>query len=273
MKTIQTITQIQEFHQQCQQQNKTIALVPTMGGLHAGHFALIKQAKKLADVVIISIFVNPNQFGKNEDLATYPGTLSQDTDLLADFPVDVIFSPSVSEIYPLADPFTLVAPSIANTLCGKSRPVFFHGITLVVLKLLLAIKPDFAIFGQKDYQQTFLIKKLTQEFFIPTQIIDIPTVRDPDGLAISTRNQYLTATQRKIAPKFYQIINNITLNNVSILDAKQNAIAQLTKYFQVDYLEIVDTTTLLPCKVPVQKMRIIAALTLGEVRLIDNIAL
>lgn len=277
MQTIHSVVEIQQFAKSCGQQNKSIALVPTMGGLHKGHLSLVERAKKIADMVVVSIFVNPTQFGQNEDLATYPDTLAQDRRLLADDPVDVIFAPSVNEMYPLADGFSIVAPSIANKFCGNSRPVFFHGVSLAVLKLLLMVKPDYAIFGQKDYQQLHIIKQLVKEFYLSTQIIDNPTIRKKNGLALSTRNQYLDHKQHQIAPILYQVLLSVRQavrqKNQSLAVIRQIAIKELSQYFEVDYLVIVQADSLEALEKPTQNMRLMCAVVLGKIRLIDNIQL
>ena len=277
MKLIHNIAQMQQFCQDCQNNQQSIALVPTMGGLHRGHFTLIKKAKQWADVVIVSIFVNPVQFGNNEDLATYPGTLTEDRRLLSHYPVDIIFAPSVQSVYPLTENFQIIAPNIANQLCGASRPVFFHGISLVVLKLLLITGANFAIFGQKDYQQLHIISQLIKDFYLKTKMISIKTVRDKDGLALSTRNQYLTPKQRAIAPLFYQTLQwaktQINGADTDLNAVKKQALGKLGKDFEVDYFELVAEQTLQPLQKPIKNMRLMSAVLLGKIRLIDNIKL
>lgn len=277
MEIILTTAEVQQFSQDYHSRGKTIAFVATMGGLHAGHFALVQKATQLADVVIVSIFVNPAQFGKNEDLATYPGILAEDKRLLADYNPNVIFTPSTQEIYPLSEGFKIVAPSIANTLCGHSRPVFFHGISLVVLKLLLITQADYAIFGEKDYQQLHIIRQLVADFFLATKIIVVPTVRNADGLAMSTRNQYLDKQQQQTASHLYRVLQKIKRlaqpQNLSITQLKQSTTNELSQYFTIDYVEIVQDKTLLPCEQYCDDMRLLSAVLLGKTRLIDNIRL
>ncbi len=273
MQTINTITNIKQWVKTIKAQGKTIALVPTMGGLHAGHLALVKRAKELADVVVVSIFVNPAQFSKNEDLATYPRNLAQDSELLANYSTDVIFIPDTKDIYPLDNGFKILAPSIANKWCGATRSQFFHGISLLVMKLFTLIQADFAIFGNKDYQQLHIIKKLVTDFLLNIKIIAIDTVRETDGLACSTRNEYLTTGARKIAPIFYKTLlnaKNMLLDNNDISSVKKYAINELKKYFIIEYFAIVDTNNLLECN-NYDNIVIISAVVLDKIRLIDNI--
>ncbi len=273
MQTINSIIDINKYLKTTKTQGKTIALVPTMGGLHAGHLALVKRAKELADVVIVSIFINPAQFGKNEDLTTYPRNLAEDSLLLADYSPDIIFTPSVKDIYPLADGFQMLAPSIANKYCGATRKMFFHGISLVMMKLLGLISPDFAIFANKDYQQLHIIKKLVLDFLLNTQIIAIDTIREKDGLACSTRNKYLTADARKIAPIFYKTLlhaKSMLLANNNTIAVKKYAINTLKKYFSVEYFVIVDANSLLECD-NYDNIVILSVVVLDKIRLIDNI--
>lgn len=274
MQTLTTIPDIQDWLNHQKAQGKTIALVPTMGGIHRGHFALIEAAKKVADIVIVSIFVNPTQFGENEDLATYPSMIEKDKRLLIEYDTDILWLPNEKDLYPLDESFQIKAPSIANQYCGVSRPVFFHGISLVVLKLLNIIVPHTAFFGEKDYQQLHIIKLLVKDFFLPTQIITVPTVREADGLAMSTRNQYLSHQQRQTAIKLYQILCWAKIQieqNQDILTTKNTAIKRLKSIFTFDYFEIIDSTTLQPVNQPIQNMYIITGVYLSKIRLIDNI--
>lgn len=191
---------------------QTIALVPTMGNLHDGHIELVKRAKASADIVVVSIFVNPTQFGVGEDLDSYPRTLEADTARLAAVGVDYIFAPSVSEMYPVMPPPTRVlAGNISQQLCGLSRPTHFDGVGLVVSKLFNIVQPNIAVFGLKDYQQLAIIRQLVRDLSYDIELIGAPIVRADDGLALSSRNQYLTATERQIAPTLHQEVDRLAM--------------------------------------------------------------
>jgi len=263
--------------------NKTIALVPTMGALHAGHISLIEVAKQHADRVICSIFVNPKQFGKNEDLESYPSTLQADCEALEQAGVDLVFIPTVQEMYPKGFQTCVSVAEISTYLCGHSRPGHFDGVTTVVSKLLLIVQPDTAIFGAKDFQQLLVIKQMVQDLNIPTNIISAPIQRAKDGLALSSRNQYLSPQDRKRAPLIYQTLQSTaqTLREGTPLDeALKNAAKALTKNgFVIDYIEARDATNLKPItgplyqkgETPPQSAQLLCAVKLGQTRLIDNI--
>lgn len=274
MQVIATTSGISDFVKQQKESQHSIAIVPTMGGLHKGHLALIASAISMADVVIVSLFVNPAQFGVNEDLDSYPANLAQDLALLHSYKIAAVFTPDIKDIYPLADSFAITAPDIANYWCGSSRPDFFHGISLVILKLLILINPDIAVFGKKDYQQLHIIKLLVKDFLLNIKVVGIDTIRESDGLACSTRNKYFDTKDRKIAPIFYQTIletKAMLLDNKSIIDVKKYAIDKLSKNFSVDYFAIINGDNLLECASVDNNMIIIAAVLLGKIRLIDNI--
>ena len=184
---------------------KIIGFVPTMGNLHEGHITLVRAAKKICDVVVVSIFVNPTQFGVGEDFDSYPRTLDQDSRVLAEAGCDIIFSPSVEQMYGTQPRLTHIrVEGITNALCGQSRPGHFDGVALVVTKLFNIVQPDYAFFGEKDYQQLAVIRQFVQDLNIPLEVIGVPIVRAEDGLALSSRNGYLSEEQRKIAPTIYQ---------------------------------------------------------------------
>ncbi|WP_169392641.1 MULTISPECIES: pantoate--beta-alanine ligase [Psychrobacter] len=265
---------------------KTIALVPTMGNLHEGHLELVRIAKTRADIVVVSIFVNPTQFGVGEDFDSYPRTLDDDVAKLARVGADLVFAPSVDEMYPVMPPPTQVLTGdIAKLLCGQSRPTHFDGVGIVVCKLFNIIAPNIAIFGQKDYQQLAIIKQLVLDLSYPIEIIAAPIIRADDGLALSSRNQYLTADERKIAPKLQQELQNLaeqlkdnsskkSLNE--LIDDSKTKLNQAG--FLVDYLEI-KSPTLAP--IASEKASnvfqndapivILVAAKLGRARLLDNL--
>lgn len=265
---------------------KIIALVPTMGNLHEGHLELVKIAKARADIVVVSIFVNPTQFGVGEDFDSYPRTLDDDVAKLASVGADLVFAPSVDEMYPvMPPPTTVLTGDIAKLLCGQSRPTHFDGVGIVVCKLFNIIAPNIAIFGQKDYQQLAIIKQIVRDLSYPIEIIAAPIIRADDGLALSSRNQYLTADERKIAPKLQQALQNLaeqlkdnsskkSLNE--LIDDSKTKLNQAG--FLVDYLEI-KSPTLAP--IASEKASnvfqndaaivVLVAAKLGRARLLDNL--
>jgi pantoate--beta-alanine ligase len=261
--------------------DKKIALVPTMGNLHDGHISLVKLAQEHADVVVVSIFVNPTQFGVGEDLDSYPRTLEADTQKLTEAGVDYIFAPSVEEMYPVMPPPTQVlAGAISQYLCGKSRPTHFDGVGIVVTKLFNIVQPNVAVFGKKDYQQLAIIKQLVRDLSYNIEIIGAPLVRAVDGLALSSRNQYLTETERQIAPMLNQHLSKLAqkLKNTPIANNQQlqalieDTIAQINNVgFRVDYLEVSNQDLSEITDFYGQKQWVIAvAAWLGKARLLDN---
>jgi pantoate--beta-alanine ligase len=241
------------------------ALVPTMGGLHAGHLSLIKIAKKYSDRVIVSIFVNPAQFALNEDFSTYPRVLDNDLILLKKEKVDLVFTPEVNDIYPDEIKKNINIGELDRILCSKTRPHFFTGVLQAVTRLFEIISPNYAIFGQKDYQQLKIIEKYSNN----VKIISAPIIREKDNLAMSTRNLYLTHKERQIAPKLYQIIYKLSEGKID----KNQAIQLLEKYFRIDYLEILDADNLKKISYNSGRIIILVAVFLGKNRLIDNIIL
>ena len=252
----------------------TIALVPTMGALHGGHLALIKKARQLAKVVIVSIYVNPLQFAPNEDFADYPRGLAQDCAMIDDV-ADVIFAPDDKTMYPQQQTITLSLPPLAAELCGRTRPGFFEGVAVAVCKLLNITRPDYAVFGKKDYQQWRLMEMMVQQLNIGTEVIACETVREKDGLALSSRNAYLTPAERKTAPLFYKSLQTAAAAIANGKDGKTEC-ARAQEHlsnagFTIDYLELRDAKTL--SLHPQKKAVITAASTLGKTRLLDNIEL
>lgn len=262
--------------------HNNIAFVPTMGNLHDGHIALVKLAKQHAQSVVTSIFVNPLQFGPNEDLANYPRTLEADCKKLEDAGADIVFIPSVTEMYPdfdgeqLNQTMTITAPPIASELCGASRPGHFSGVATVVMKLFNLVMPQVAVFGKKDFQQVFVIKELVRQFNLPIQIIAGDTVREPSGLAMSSRNGYLTPTQKAEAAQLHQclvgIVNAIKQGNTNFTDLTQVASHTLTQQgWLVDYISVRSANTLQPATNEDSELVVLIAAKLGNTRLIDNI--
>lgn len=261
------------------QGGKRIALVPTMGALHAGHASLITAAKELADTVVVSIFVNPTQFGKNEDFSIYPRTLEADTEIAMNAGAEVIYAPSASDMYPDGFSTNISAGKISTILCGKFRVGHFDGVATVVAKLLLRTMPHVAIFGMKDYQQLCVIDQVVRDLDIPTVIVAAPTLREADGLALSSRNRYLSEEERKTAPLLYKTLDQIAQDIKTdptphiITDILSKAISYLTEQgFKVEYLELCDGDSLNSISELKENARILVAAWLGKTRLIDNIA-
>lgn len=262
-----------------------IALVPTMGNLHAGHLELVKIAKQHADIVVVSIFVNPTQFGAGEDFDSYPRTLDEDVAKLATVDTDYVFAPSIEEMYPvLPPPTSVLAGAITTQLCGQSRPGHFDGVGIVVSKLFNIVQPDMAVFGQKDYQQLAIIKQLVRDLSYPIEIIGAPIVRAADGLALSSRNQYLSATEREVAPVIHQALQYLAKQLEKGEQSQQVVQSLLAETHQritdagfiIDYLDIKtdtlesltnDTVTF---NVENKSLMILVAAWLGRARLLDN---
>lgn len=277
MKIEHTIQGVRAALRSARLQGKSIAFVPTMGNLHAGHIQLIHEAKRRADFVICSIFVNPTQFGANEDFATYPRTLERDGSLLAEANCELLFAPDAREIYGNGrDQLTSVhVAGITEQLCGASRPGHFSGMATVVTKLLNIVSPDIALFGQKDYQQLAVIKQLVHDLCLTPTIIGIPTVRDSDGLALSSRNQYLTELQRSKAALLYQSLcsvrDGIAADASLSAEILAKAAATLKKAgFKIDYLSL-HSTHLGAFNPDDNQAVVLVAAHLGKTRLIDNV--
>ena len=255
---------------------ETIGLVPTMGALHEGHLSLVMLATNHADRVVTSIFVNPIQFGPREDFHHYPRDQAGDLAKLEKAGADLVFTPDTAEMYPEGFSTKVTAGDLTEDLCGAARPNHFDGVATVVTKLLLQCVPDLAVFGEKDYQQLLVIKRLVRDLNIPVEIIGAPIVREKDGLALSSRNAYLSPAERKIAPLLYQTIFAVAADLAKGRGANDAAEAGRFKLeaagFRVDYVAIRDPETLKPLSGPVQQARVLAAAYLGRTRLIDNVA-
>ncbi len=262
----------------------TVGLVPTMGALHAGHLSLIKKAKETCDKVIVSVFVNPIQFGPSEDFDKYPRTIEKDYELCKDAGVDIVFAPSPKEMYGEGqrlsnDTLTYVCPPFfyVNKLCGKTRTGHFDGVCTVVLKLFNIAQPDYAFFGQKDAQQAVIIRKMVKDLNIPVEIIQCPIVREESGLALSSRNKYLSEDGKKDALVLSRILNNIKacyskgITDISAL--KETAYSYLTDRHDLEYLEILDKNTLEEQEKANNDSIALIACRVENVRLIDNIYL
>ena len=254
---------------------KSIALVPTMGALHAGHLSLVTLAKSKADRVVVSIFVNPIQFGPREDFSTYPRDEAGDIEKLRAAGADLVFAPNTAEMYPAGFSTKVSIGDLTEDLCGANRPNHFDGVATVVTKLLLQCAPDMAIFGEKDYQQLLVIKHLVRDLNVPVEVLGGDIVREKDGLALSSRNAYLSPAERKTAPLLHQTISEVAAALARDEGADAACVAGRFKLeaagFRVDYIAVRDPDTLKPLSGPVKHARVLAAAYLGKTRLIDNV--
>ena len=278
MRVVRTIPALRRAVMPWRKQGQRVALVPTMGALHAGHLALVRAARKRARRVIVSIFVNPVQFAPHEDFGAYPRTFDTDVAALAEMAVDLVWAPTVAVMYPrgFATPIIPEGPAKAG-LEDKFRPHFFSGVATVVGKLLIQCAPDFAMFGEKDYQQLKVVTRLAQDLDLPTKIVGVPTVREHDGLALSSRNAYLSASERAAAPALHQALEGCGARIARgeliarVLDEGGAAIERAG--FALDYLEARHAETLQPvASLEEGPIRLLAAARIGKTRLIDNIA-
>ena len=275
MKTETTIQSLNAALSPARLARKIIGFVPTMGNLHQGHLNLVREAKKLCDVVVVSIFVNPIQFGPNEDFDNYPRTLEADSQLLAEVGCDVLFAPSVQQMYgDLPRRTAVVVGEITEVLCGRSRAGHFDGVATVVTKLFHIVQPDTAFFGQKDWQQLAVIRQMTRDLSFPIDIVGVPIARAEDGLALSSRNGYLTDLQRKVAPKIYQSLTDAEKalrKKTPLAEVLTSIEANLTKAgFEIDYVEAL-TPDLEAVNAFDQDIVLFVAAKLGNTRLIDNL--
>lgn len=279
MNTVSSVQHLRDAVAQARRAGQRIALVPTMGNLHAGHVSLIEQARRSADFIVASIFVNPLQFGANEDLDSYPRTLAEDQDKLAAAGCNLLFTPTVTEMYPngMHGQTRVLVPGVSEGLCGASRPGHFEGVATVVCKLFNMVQPDLAVFGEKDYQQLAVIRTLVRDLNLPIEIQGAPIVRAADGLALSSRNGYLDAAQRAAAPALYRSLQQLaerlrageTEHAALIAEAQR---AQQAAGFRPDYLEIREAFSLRPATPADRSLVLLTAAHLGSTRLIDNLS-
>ncbi len=278
MDTVSTGDELRRVVHDWRRQGNRVAFVPTMGNLHAGHLQLVRHARAIADRVVVSIFVNPTQFGPGEDYAAYPRTLEEDTRALADADADLLFVPAVEEIYPpelAAAPYVEV-PEIDSILCGEFRPGHFTGVATVVAKLFNLVQPDVAIFGEKDYQQLVVIRRMTRALCLPVAIEGVETVREASGLAMSSRNRYLSEAERATAATLYRVLGELRAaveggaGDYAALETA--AVAQLERAgFRPEYVSIRRAADLAKPQPGDTRLRVLAAARLGPARLIDNI--
>ena len=294
MKIIETIEEMQNYSCEVRSEEKSIALVPTMGFLHEGHLSLVDEAKKHADIVIVSIFVNPTQFAPDEDLDTYPRDMENDCQLCEFRKVDAIFAPTNDHIYCPDSSTWVIEEKLSQGLCGKSRPTFFRGVTTIVAKLFNATLPDVAIFGRKDYQQAAIIKRMVRDLNFPITIVTCPIFREKDGLAMSSRNKYLSSEERKNALSISQSLQAVqalfqssefrvrssegregkSLTESGVASVKEIINLRISQAGgKVDYIEIVDPDTLEPKNKFTGETLIAVAAFFGKTRLIDNMVL
>lgn len=278
MRVVKTISELKSLISGYKQENKTVGLVPTMGALHAGHKSLVDRARKENDIVVVSVFVNPTQFNNKQDLATYPRTEERDCALLEAAGCDVVFMPAVEEVYPEPDNRQFDLGAVAEVMEGAHRPGHFNGVAQIVSKLFGFVEPDRAYFGEKDFQQIAVIRKMVQLEGFKLQIVACPIKREYDGLALSSRNVRLTAEQRQLAPNIYRVLKE------SCNFAKSHTVAETEKFvvdslnalpqMEVEYYSIVDALTMQPVSDWADADSITGCITVycGEVRLIDNIA-
>ena len=280
METVTTIAAVRERVRAWRRDNLRVAFVPTMGNLHAGHVSLIEAARRHGERFVASIFVNPMQFGPNEDFAHYPRTPTQDEQMLAQAGCSLMFMPNVEEMYPHGPQAStrVEVPGLSRILCGEWRPGHFEGVTTIVSKLFHIVEPDVAVFGEKDFQQLTIIRWMAADLCMPIQIVGAPTVRDADGLAMSSRNQYLTAQERQVAPALYraltQAARQVSQGAADLAAVERNAAQTLADAgFRPEYFAVRQASNLAVPAADCRRLVILTAARLGKARLIDNIQL
>jgi len=279
LKQIRTVREMKKYLKQARSRRRRVALVPTMGYLHEGHLSLVREARRLASLVIVSVFVNPTQFGPNEDLDRYPRDMRGDLRKLRQEGVEVVFSPDTAEIYPERYQTYVDVTEVTRDYCGASRPSHFRGVATVVTKLFNIIQPDVAVFGEKDYQQLVVIRRLTQDLGLDVEVVGLPTVREEDGLAMSSRNAYLSPAQRQQATTIYRGLRKAK----RLLDSGERDAAELAAIaidllreeqdLVIDYVAVCDPETLERIPEVEKEAVLLVAVKVGDTRLIDNIRL
>ncbi len=274
---IPTIARMRECAAEARRERRTVGCVPTMGALHAGHGALIERARAECEVVVVTIFVNPIQFDRQDDYQRYARTLDADLAYCQARGVDVVFAPSATEMYPEPSATFVEVPALALYLCGEFRPGHFRGVATVVAKLFNIVQPDFAYFGEKDAQQLAIIEQMVRDLNFPLRVIPVPTVREPDGLALSSRNQRLTPQERRVAPALFEALSFaralIAQGEQDAPVVKRAAAKRLAGHpeIRLEYLEAVEPRSMQPVEKISGRVRIAAAIWLGNTRLIDNV--
>ena len=279
MEVVKTIQSVRALVKNARSDGKTIGLVPTMGALHVGHISLIQEAVKKTDFVVVSIFVNPTQFGPGEDFEKYPRPLEADLEICNKHQVDIVFVPDAQEMYPQQNLTWVNVEKLTERLCGRSRPGHFRGVTTVCAKLFNIVGPDIAFFGQKDAQQAIVIKRMVAELNMPLEIVVCPTIRQSSGLAVSSRNQYLTDEQKKDAALLYAALQNcekMIRNGIAdtkiLIDEMTKSVRQIPSA-KIEYISIVDAETLQGLEQAKGRVLVAFAVEVGIARLIDNILL
>jgi len=278
---MQTAYSLESLRQQMlawRRSGASVAFVPTMGNLHAGHISLLARARELAERTVVSIFVNPIQFGKGEDYTRYPSTLQADIEKLAAAGLDLLFAPNLDELYPggIEEDTRVTVPGLSTILCGQYRPGHFSGVATVVSKLFINVQPDIALFGEKDYQQVLIIKRMTKDLLMPIKIVGMPIVREPDGLAMSSRNVYLNPEERSRASRIYHCLQSaadkLRRQSHSVIAIETAAMAELAAAgFRPEYFSVRRPEDLEPARKGDAQVQILAAAWLGAARLIDNL--
>jgi pantoate--beta-alanine ligase len=279
MKIVRSVAKMQELSRQARAGGLTVGFVPTMGYLHDGHLALVREARELSHVVVVSIFVNPTQFNNADDLANYPVDTAADTAMLEEEGVDVLFMPSASDVYPAGAATRVTVSSLSENLCGAFRPGHFEGVATVVAALFNMVLPDLAVFGRKDFQQLEVIKRMVRDLHFPIRIVEGATVRERDGLAMSSRNARLSAEERALAPVIHKALGAAAAayargeRRAASLVAAASEVLSKCDAFRVEYLEVVDPDRITAAAVADERSVMAVAAWLGPVRLIDNVVL
>ena len=279
MEILRTTAEMARWRDECCRDSRTVGFVPTMGYLHQGHLALVKEALRRADRVVVSIFVNPTQFSPGEDLDKYPRDFGRDLDLCRELGVDVIFAPEVEEMYPSGFQTRVLVDHLSQNLCGRYRRDFFSGVTLVVTKLFCAVRPHLAVFGEKDFQQSVVVKRLSKDLNLGVEIIPHPTVRESDGLAMSSRNTYLSKDERQSALALYRSLLAARElvqegeRRVEVLIDRTKAIIEAEAHCKIQYVQVVDEDTMVDIVEVTPKAVMAMAVFVGKARLIDNMRL
>lgn len=278
MKTVFSVEDLRAQIGAWRRDGKTVAFVPTMGNLHEGHISLLKTARTRADHTVVSIFVNPIQFGRGEDYASYPSTLEADQQKLSAAGLDLLFAPNLDQLYPggIEEDTRVTVPGLSTILCGQYRPGHFSGVATVVTKLFTNVQPDVALFGEKDYQQVLVIKRMVHDLLMPTEVVGLPIVREADGLAMSSRNAYLNADERGRAPLINRLLqqaaDKLRAQGASLIAIETAAMAELAAAgFRPEYFSVRRAADLEAPKAGDSSLQILAAAWLGAARLIDNI--
>ena len=278
MNTVHSVEELRAVVATWRRAGQTSAFVPTMGNLHEGHITLLRKAREMATRSVVSIFVNPIQFGRGEDYARYPSTLDDDKAKLAAAGLDLLFAPNLDELYPggIEEDTRVTVPGLSNILCGQFRPGHFSGVATVVTKLLLNVQPDIALFGEKDYQQLLVIQRMVRDLLMPVRVLGQPIVRETDGLAMSSRNAYLNADERKLAPMIFQTMNEaaakLRAGRQSVIAIETAGMADLAAAgFRPEYLSVRRASDLSPPQRGDTRLQVLVAAWLGGARLIDNL--